>query len=887
MRGRELSHEYARRAFRSLANLYPQGALLARAALLEKLIRASALKLGVSTCADGFIDDLRRATAQCYRASDDFDSLQGALDTLPDVPPEIAENPEMAGWCYQIWNEPDRNANSWAISRRAEEQHESADAGVLTQLFTDEYLADFLVDRCLTLCEAQEKIRVSGLTVCDPACGVGHILMAAVRRLSRSGSCPQSIGKMLVGFEIDPVAVAVARALVFIQVIACGYIGDRDKLINDLRSSIINLPEPFGTLDRAALVAHPRVSFDVVVTNPPYLGRRKLSSEMKTFLDQEYPATRVDLCAAFMQRCIELCSQRGVVGLLTSDKWLRLRGYESVRKGRDGFKGVLGELSLDLVLELGAKAFHPSAALHDGVKAAIVCGRKQSPQPDHTFEYSNLTVRESYTEKVQAIRKMTSLTGESTEIKRLAQRDWLEQGTSSLLLGASDLPKSLLQTPVRVAHGADVVVGIQTSDDARYVRYVWEVPAHQSGWRIHSKGGGYARWYGLNRWVINWDAWAGSFFKTERTRQMAEQWVGRGGWTYTWFANGALGLRTKEAGWSFGRAAASGFFCEDPRLVAYLNSRFASVSTRAIGGKVQLPEGVVRELPVPQVLDDISLELVALATEVKMEITKGDLADALYDPSLKRDLVQELGLEALLLVIEGMLEWQVECALGISRDESESWRSTHGAPVAWLPTTFDIATHPTWNTIPGNFSNYQAALMSYLESMPAQYKGEVGHQMQAGVVLREVPSYPYRFALPTTGPVEHLSRAYQAHPFDVVGALVEGLQHDSPVVRSIRMSRLCSEVTREILQGLGHTWWSAVTTPVPVEFRSFTQKDLCSLVERCAELQASTGLLSSSVKTWIRRQLIPWQRKRFMGAPPLSLTESKSGEILCARRLAA
>jgi hypothetical protein len=114
-----------------------------------------------------------------------------------------------------------------------------------------------------------------------------------------------------------------------------------------------------------------------------------------------------------------------------------------------------------------------------------------------------------------------------------------------------------------------VVVGLQTNDHSRFVRYVWEIPPDRSRWRVHSKGAGYCRWYGNNHWILDWEGGERLFFKSQESLDKAETWISQSGWCYGWFANGSLGLRWKESGWTFGRAATSGVFCDDIETVSF------------------------------------------------------------------------------------------------------------------------------------------------------------------------------------------------------------------------------------------------------------------------------------------------------------------------------
>jgi len=74
--------------------------------------------------------------------------------------------------------------------------------------------------------------------------------------------------------------------------------------------------------------------YDVVVTNPPYLSRRKMNKELADLLDQDYPEGKSDLFAAFIMRCLELINEDGYVGMLTMHSFMFISSYESLRNYR-------------------------------------------------------------------------------------------------------------------------------------------------------------------------------------------------------------------------------------------------------------------------------------------------------------------------------------------------------------------------------------------------------------------------------------------------------------------------------------------------------------------------------------------------------------------------
>lgn len=71
--------------------------------------------------------------------------------------------------------------------------------------------------------------------------------------------------------------------------------------------------------------------YDVVVTNPPYLSRRKMNDTLAKFLDEHYPEGKGDLFAAFIQRCLELTEETGYVGMLTMHSFMFISSYQALR----------------------------------------------------------------------------------------------------------------------------------------------------------------------------------------------------------------------------------------------------------------------------------------------------------------------------------------------------------------------------------------------------------------------------------------------------------------------------------------------------------------------------------------------------------------------------
>ena len=169
--------------------------------------------------------------------------LRGEHDVLyhlvADVPEDTWSDVEALGWSYQFYNS-ERKDEFFKSKRKARPE----DVAPATQLFTPEWIVRYMVENSLGRlwmlnhpesslrgrmeyyiepdAEHEDFIRISSpeeITVCDPACGSGHILSYAFELLVamyeevgyREREIPELIlSKNLAGMEIDPRAAQIA-----------------------------------------------------------------------------------------------------------------------------------------------------------------------------------------------------------------------------------------------------------------------------------------------------------------------------------------------------------------------------------------------------------------------------------------------------------------------------------------------------------------------------------------------------------------------------------------------------------------------------------------------------------------------------------------------------
>ncbi len=204
--------------------------------------------------------------------------------------------------------------------------------------YTPPALVNHLLDESLEplLGAAQTPADVLSLRVVDPSCGVGYFLIEARRRLSRRleelGSA-EDPGRCLVGVDLDPVAIALARGLLPGTTFVC-----EDALLG-------------GWLEPG--------EYDVVIGNPPFLNRLESATAPDAEAARSYRAdggAYADLSAIFLSRALHWVRSGGRVAMVQPVSLLATRDAGPVRASCAG-AGALVSLwaSGDRLFEAGVR----------------------------------------------------------------------------------------------------------------------------------------------------------------------------------------------------------------------------------------------------------------------------------------------------------------------------------------------------------------------------------------------------------------------------------------------------------------------------------------------------------------------------------------------------
>ena len=227
-------------------------------------------------------------------------------------------------------------------------------------------------------------------------------------------------------------------------------------------------------------------SYQLVITNVPYLARGKQSQGIKDHCQTRYPASKNDLATVFLERCLELCAEGGTASLVLPQNWLFLTSYRKLRE-----KLLNGE-AWHLLARLGEGGFESSAAA--GAFVSLLSISRCNPYaPDGETTVANTIHGLDVSEFRTAHRKATRL--RDSEITAIVQARQLENPDARVTL--EDAAEELL------AKHATAYQGISTGDNPAKRRFFWEQPTVPRWVYFHSTVKDTVRFGGMHS-VVDW-----------------------------------------------------------------------------------------------------------------------------------------------------------------------------------------------------------------------------------------------------------------------------------------------------------------------------------------------------------------------------------------------
>ena len=242
--------------------------------------------------------------------------------------------------------------------------------------------------------------------------------------------------------------------------------------------------------------------YDVVVTNPPYMGSSGMNARLSAYVKKNYPDSKSDLFAVFIERCAQMDKRGGYQAMITQHAWMFLSSYEKLR-------AKLQLIDTVNMAHLGARGFDEIGGEVVQTTSFVMCS-------SHTKGYKGTYCRliDGDSEKAKAD---MFVSGENRHVAE--QENFSKIPGSPVAYWVSDQFLKSFESP-KIGDFVLARNGMKTGDNGNFVRLWWEpnikkevfdaknaknAVESKGRWFPYNKGGEYRKWYGNNDCVVNWE----------------------------------------------------------------------------------------------------------------------------------------------------------------------------------------------------------------------------------------------------------------------------------------------------------------------------------------------------------------------------------------------
>lgn len=354
--------------------------------------------------------------------------------------------------------------------------------------------------------------------------------------------------------------------------------------------------------------------YDVMITNPPYVNLSNLDAQMKTFANKNYATAKADMFSMFVWHSFELTKTNGFAAFMTPYVWMFIKSYQELRAY------ILSNKSIITLAQLEYSA----------LEEAIV------PLCTFVCRNSSLNLKGTYFRltdfkggmHVQDEKILLAVSNKNSSYRYVkASKQLLSIPSNTISYWISDKMIDLLAEAPALSPVAMPCVGLQTGDNAKFVRFWWEpsiadeylnsdsreesIKANKK-FVPYNKGGFFRKWYGNNDCVLYFKDFGKAVAQNSGSviRNSALYLTEAISWSK--ISSGNIAFRYKPYGHVFDVAGCS-IFGEHKRLMCLLgivNSNVIQQILKATAPTLNYEVGQIANLPIIYQKEDEIIPLV-------------------------------------------------------------------------------------------------------------------------------------------------------------------------------------------------------------------------------------------------------------------------------------
>ena len=386
--------------------------------------------------------------------------------------------------------------------------------------------------------------------------------------------------------------------------------------------------------------------YEVVVTNPPYLGSSRFNDKLDAYVKEHFKDEKSDLSMVMYRQSLDSYSvHNGLVAFITTSSWMFLSSFEKLRRY------IMQNKSFVSIVDFGSELFEGKVG-HNVITSWIT----RNAQIDANLLGIRL-VEYCYSRRNEKI----------TEFHNRRNWHYVKQSNFAKIPGApvaywvSENFRKAFELGTSIDSISDFT-GSQhkTADNEKYTKLFWEIcnkDIDNKAWIFYIKGGEYRKWYGNIDLVVDWRENAKKFYKNNVTSNMIkEKYCFNEGITYTSLTSATNGFRYLPPIGTFDIKGPSIVNVEHQNYcLGFFNTKIANRILKLLNPTITLQVKDVKNTPI--IFNDEKILAVEKLVKHNIEYAKSDW-DA-FETSW--DFTKHPLLRNKSTISEAYAEWEAEC----------------------------------------------------------------------------------------------------------------------------------------------------------------------------------------------------------------------------------
>ncbi|MCL7762667.1 BREX-1 system adenine-specific DNA-methyltransferase PglX [Polaribacter sp. Z014] len=332
-----------------------------------------------------------------------------------------------------------------------------------------------------------------------------------------------------------------------------------------------------------------------VVANPPYMGQKNMNAALKNYVNANYPLSKSDLFAVFMESTLAMNVPNGFMGMINQHSWMFKTTYKKLRSH------ILNNYQILNMLHLGPRTFEELSGEVVQSTAFVLKNEKYLEKATYyrLVDYKNINLKEE------------QFFNKENKYSNIPQSNFFNIPSNPIAYWATENVLNIYNSYESLTSICDVKTGMQTGNNDQFLRCWYEIDSLKSSlkdgdkWFPYNKGGGSRRWYGQNELLVNWENDGKLIRKHKSSVIRNSQYYFKDGLTWSTLSSSDIAFRSFGEGYLFDTKGSCIFLIEDYNILPYLNSKVFNFFLSIQSPTLDFSVGDVANVPFKQ--EDVNI----------------------------------------------------------------------------------------------------------------------------------------------------------------------------------------------------------------------------------------------------------------------------------------